>query len=88
MGIVNVVAPAGLQTLSCVRFAHQGPYGIALLDLQDQSTGSRQLLTLGLPAFTRSGDATARSTATGDRKDEGGKEHQRAFRCISQNAFI
>ncbi len=33
-----------------IQFAHQGPNGTALLDLQDQSTGTRQLLTLGLHA--------------------------------------
>ncbi|MFD6754793.1 AAA family ATPase [Micromonospora gifhornensis] len=33
-----------------IQFAHQGPHGTALLDLHDQSTGTRQLLTLGLHA--------------------------------------
>ncbi|WP_158224095.1 AAA family ATPase [Micromonospora wenchangensis] len=33
-----------------IQFAHQGPQGMALLGLQDQSTGTRQLLTLGLRA--------------------------------------
>ncbi|MGB2567454.1 AAA family ATPase [Micromonospora citrea] len=33
-----------------IQFAHQGPHGPALLDLHDQSTGTRQLLTLGLHA--------------------------------------
>ncbi|MER5704547.1 AAA family ATPase [Micromonospora sp. NPDC002296] len=49
MGIVNVSVPTGLQ-LFRVQFAHRGPNGIAPVDLQDQSTGSRQLLTLGLRA--------------------------------------
>ncbi|GIJ29188.1 hypothetical protein Vqi01_43500 [Micromonospora qiuiae] len=35
---------------SKIQFAHQGPNGTALLDLRDQSTGTRQLLTLGLHA--------------------------------------
>ncbi|WP_210938151.1 ATP/GTP-binding protein [Micromonospora sp. C51] len=33
-----------------IQFAHQGPNGTALLDLHDQSSGTRQLLTLGLHA--------------------------------------
>ncbi|MGW5559978.1 AAA family ATPase [Micromonospora sp. NPDC003944] len=33
-----------------VQFAHQGPHGTVLLGLQDQSAGTRQLLTLGLHA--------------------------------------
>ncbi|MFI7433182.1 AAA family ATPase [Micromonospora haikouensis] len=33
-----------------IQFAHQGPHGTALLDLPDQSTGTRQLLALGLHA--------------------------------------
>ncbi|WP_341719457.1 AAA family ATPase [Micromonospora sp. FIMYZ51] len=35
---------------SRIQFAHQGPNGTALLELRDQSTGTRQLLTLGLHA--------------------------------------
>ncbi|MEU8153642.1 AAA family ATPase [Micromonospora sp. NPDC048986] len=40
-----------------VQFAHQGPHGTALLGLEDQSTGTRRLLTLGLhaAAMLRSG---------------------------------
>ncbi|MEU8422026.1 AAA family ATPase [Micromonospora sp. NPDC048835] len=40
-----------------VQFAHQGPHGTAMLGLQDQSTGTQRLLTLGLQtaAMLRSG---------------------------------
>ncbi|MEU8387231.1 AAA family ATPase [Micromonospora sp. NPDC048842] len=43
-------AVAAIRPSPRVQFAHQGPHGTALLDLQDQSTGTRQLLTLGLHA--------------------------------------
>ncbi|MEV4714190.1 AAA family ATPase [Micromonospora sp. NPDC049374] len=43
-------AAAALTRYPRIQFAHQGPNGTALLDFHDQSSGTRQLLTLGLHA--------------------------------------
>jgi uncharacterized protein len=40
---------AGLRTPR-IQFAHQGPHGTTLLDLDEESAGTRQLLALGLHA--------------------------------------
>ncbi|MFF0351410.1 ATP/GTP-binding protein [Micromonospora arida] len=45
-------AMAGARRPPVILFKHQGPHGLALLDLQNQSTGTQRLLTLGLHAAT------------------------------------
>ncbi|WP_433391059.1 AAA family ATPase [Micromonospora sp. KLBMP9576] len=44
------IGPHAASVPPRIQFAHQGPHGAALLDLDDQSTGTRQLLALGLHA--------------------------------------
>ncbi|WP_405112876.1 AAA family ATPase [Micromonospora sp. NBC_01405] len=51
-GMLSRLRAAGAAALRPprIQFAHQGPHRAALLDLHDQSTGTRRLLALGLHA--------------------------------------